>query len=87
MAAMKPKLFFLYIAISFLALASCTPEEQPPTISYVFSDVSVDAGQTSVTITSRNESVDDEKVHACVLLSKDENINDATKYPMRLQVW
>ena len=73
------------IAIIVFALFSCTPEEQPPTISYVFSDVSVDAGQTSATITSRNESVDDDKVHASVLLSKNENITDATKYPMRLQ--
>ena len=82
---MKTRHFLLYLVISVLALASCTPEEQPPVVSYVFSDVSVEVGQTSATITCRNESVDDDKVHASVLLSKNENITDATKYPMRLQ--
>ena len=85
LSVLTMKKILFCIAIIVFALFSCTPEEQPPTISYVFSDVSVDAGQTSATITSRNESVDDDKVHASVLLSKNENITDATKYPMRLQ--
>ena len=80
---MKAKQIFLYLII--IVLSSCKSEEQPPFISYVFSDVSVDAKQTSATITCRNESVDDDKVHAGVLLSKNENITDATKYPLRLQ--
>ena len=73
------------IAIVLLVLFSCKPEEQPHTISYVFSDVSVDSGQTSATVTCRNESVDDDKVHASVLLSKNENITDVTKYSLHLQ--
>lgn len=80
---MKKMLFC--IAIVLLALFSCTPEEQPPVVSYVFSDVSVVAGQTSAIITCYNESVDDDKVHASVLLSKNENITNATKYPLNLQ--
>ncbi len=80
---MKAKQILLYLII--MVLASCKPEEQPPVISYVFSDVSVDAKQTSATITCRNESVDDDKVFANVLLSRDENITDATKYPLHLQ--
>ena len=68
-----------------MVLVSCKPEEQPPIVSYVFSDVSVDAKQTSATITCRNESVDDDKVFASVLLSKNENITNATKYPLSLQ--
>ncbi|MCR5660220.1 MAG: hypothetical protein K6G25_12960 [Bacteroidales bacterium] len=82
---MKTRQFFLYLAIIVLALASCKPEEKPPVISYVFTDVAVEAGQTSATITCRNESVDDDKVHASVLLSRNENITDATKYPLHLQ--
>ena len=80
---MKAKQILLYLII--MVFASCKPEEQPPVISYVFSDVSVDAKQTSATITCRNESVDDDKVFANVLLSRDENITDATKYPLHLQ--
>ena len=80
---MKAKQILLYLII--MVLASCKPEEQPPVISYVFSDVSVDAKQTSATITCRNESVDDDKVFASVLLSKNENITNATKYPLGLQ--
>ena len=82
---MKATRFFLYLTILVMALASCTTEEQPPTISYVFTDVSLEAGETSVVINCRNESVDDDKVFASVLLSKNENITDATKYPLRLQ--
>ncbi len=82
---MKTKQFLLYLAISIMALASCKPEEQPPIISYVFTDIAVEVGQTSATITCRNESVDDEKVFANVLLSRNENITDATKYPLHLQ--
>lgn len=82
---MKTKRFFLYLIIFIMALASCTTEEQPPTISYVFSDVSSEAGETSVVITCHNESVDDDKVFASVLLSKNENITDATKYPLKLK--
>ena len=80
---MKAKQILLYLII--MVLASCKPEEQPPVISYVFSDVSVDAKQTSATITCRNESVDDDKVYANVLLSKNENVTDAAKYPLHLQ--
>lgn len=79
------KHLFFSLAIAIVFFASCTEEEQPPTVSYVFTNVSVDAGQTSATITCYNESVDDDKVHASVLLSKNENITDATKYPLRLQ--
>jgi hypothetical protein len=82
---MKIKHLIFVMAMAITALASCTEEEQPPTVSYVFTDVSVDAGQTSATITCRNESVDDDKVHASVLLSKNENITDANKYSLRLQ--
>jgi len=82
---MKTRKLLLYFAFIVLALASCKPEEQPPVISYVFGDVSVDAKQTSATITCRNESVDDDKVFASVLLSKNENITNATKYPLGLQ--
>ena len=82
---MKTRHFLLCLVISIMALASCNPEEQPPTISYVFTDIAVEVGQTSATITCRNESVDDEKVFANVLLSRNENITDATKYPLHLQ--
>lgn len=82
---MKIKHLFFSLAIAIVFLASCKEEEQPPTVSYVFTNISVDAGQTSATITCYNESVDDDKVHASVLLSKNENITDATKYPLRLQ--
>ena len=82
---MKTRHFLFCLIIFIITLASCKPEEQPPTISYVFSDVSVDEGQTSATITCRNESVDDDKVHASVLLSKNENVTNATKYPLSLQ--
>ncbi len=80
---MKAKQILLYLII--MVLVSCKPEEQPPVVSYVFSDVLVDAKQTSATITCRNESVDDDKVFASVLLSKNENITNATKYPLSLQ--
>lgn len=82
---MKTRQLLICSILFIVALFSCTPEEQPPTISYVFSDVSVDEGQTFATITCRNESVDDDKVHASVLLSKNENITNATKYPLSLQ--
>lgn len=82
---MKTRQLLICSILFIVALFSCTPEEQPTTISYVFSEVSVDAGQTSATITCRNESVDDVKVHASVLLSKNENITNATKYPLSLQ--
>lgn len=82
---MRIKHFLFSLVIIIMALASCKPEEQPPVISYVFSDVSVDAKQTSATITCRNESVDDDKVYANVLLSKNENVTDAAKYPLHLQ--
>ena len=72
------------MAMATMAMVSCTEEEQPPTVSYVFTDVSVEAGQTSASIKCRNSSVDDENIHASVLLSKNENITDATKYPLRL---
>ena len=82
---MKIRHLFFVLAMAIMALASCTEEEQPPIVSYVFTDVSVEAGQTSATITCRNESIDDDKVHASVLLSKNENIIDANKYSLRLQ--
>ena len=82
---MKTRQILLYLAVIVLAMASCKPEEKPPVISYVFTDIAVEAGQTSATITCRNESVDDDRVHASVLLSKNENITNATKYPLQLQ--
>ena len=84
-AVKKTKHFLFSLVILFAALASCTPEEQPPVVSYVFTDVSVEAGQTSATITCRNESVDNDKVFANVLLSQNENITNANKYSMSLQ--
>ena len=82
---MKSRHLFFLLSIFLLAFASCKPEEQPPTVSYVFTDVSVKAEQTTATIKCRNTSVDDVNIHASVLLSKNENITDATKYPLRLQ--
>ena len=75
----------LYSALIMLASVACSPEKQPPTVSCVFSDVAIDATQHTATITCRNESVDGDKVHANLLLSKNENITDAIKYPLFLE--
>ncbi|MCR5013170.1 MAG: choice-of-anchor J domain-containing protein [Bacteroidales bacterium] len=82
---MKPVKLLLCIAAFILGMISCQEEEQPPVVSCVFTDVTVDAQETSAVIKCLNESVDDDKVHGSVLLSLNENITDATKYPLRLK--
>ena len=81
---MKTKQLLLYFIVVMLLMTACTPEEQQSTFSSAFSDVSVEVVQTAVSIACRNESVDDVKVHASVLLSKSEDISNPTKYPLSL---
>ena len=53
-------------------------------LSYEFSDVNAKAGITSCVITCRNESVDDEVIHARVLLSRREDFENITTCPLRI---
>ena len=79
---MKRLSFFLGFAL--LVLFSCSKDEEPPTIQYKFDDVKASPEFTSCVITCSNKSVDDEQVHARLLLSEAEDLKDATTHPIRV---
>lgn len=79
---MKKTLICLILALS--TLFSCTRDEQPTTLLYEFSDIREEVGVNTCIITCRNESVDDETIHARVLLSKNENFENVATYAIHV---
>ena len=66
----------IIIILSLALLMSCEKDPKPNALSYDFSQVSATPQVSSCLISCVNERVDNSRVHARVLLSKDEQMQN-----------
>lgn len=72
----------IIIILSLALLMSCEKDPKPNALSYDFSQVSAAPQVSSCLISCVNERVDNSRVHARVLLSKDEHMQSVSAFPL-----